>query len=47
MLARFIEGIPKGELHIHIEGALEPELMSELAYTLGDLIARTEENKLR
>ena len=27
----FIHGIPKVELHIHIEGALEPELMMELA----------------
>ena len=31
MLARFIERIPKAELHIHIEGALEPELLFELA----------------
>lgn len=27
----FIEGIPKAELHLHIEGTLEPELMFELA----------------
>ncbi|MCP4666801.1 MAG: adenosine deaminase [Deltaproteobacteria bacterium] len=27
----FIKGIPKAELHIHIEGSLEPELMLELA----------------
>ncbi len=27
----FIHGIPKAELHIHIEGTLEPELMFELA----------------
>ena len=27
----FIHGIPNAELHIHIEGALEPELMFEIA----------------
>jgi len=27
----FIHGLPKAELHIHIEGALEPELMFEIA----------------
>jgi len=27
----FIHGIPKAELHIHIEGSLEPELMFKLA----------------
>ena len=31
MLERFIECVPKAELHIHIEGSLEPELMFELA----------------
>ena len=30
-LDRFIAGLPKAELHIHIEGSLEPELMFELA----------------
>lgn len=30
MLERFIERIPKAELHIHIEGSLEPELMFQL-----------------
>ena len=30
-LARFFEGLPKAELHIHIEGSLEPELMLALA----------------
>jgi len=27
----FIRGLPKAELHVHIEGTLEPELMFELA----------------
>ena len=29
--AAFIAGLPKAELHIHIEGSLEPELMMALA----------------
>jgi adenosine deaminase len=31
-LVKFIEGMPKIELHLHIEGSLEPELMFELAH---------------
>ena len=27
----FIRGMPKVELHLHIEGTLEPELLFELA----------------
>jgi adenosine deaminase len=30
-LAQFIAGLPKAELHMHIEGSLEPELMFALA----------------
>ena len=30
-LQDFIQGLPKAELHLHIEGSLEPELMFELA----------------
>ncbi|HWU03572.1 MAG TPA: adenosine deaminase [Novosphingobium sp.] len=30
-LDTFIAGLPKAELHLHIEGSLEPELMFELA----------------
>ena len=27
----FIQGLPKAELHLHIEGTFEPELMVEIA----------------
>jgi adenosine deaminase len=30
-LSSFIEGMPKAELHVHLEGTLEPELKFELA----------------
>lgn len=30
-MREFITGLPKAELHVHIEGTLEPELMFELA----------------
>lgn len=30
-LKKFIEGLPKAELHLHIEGSLEPEQMFEFA----------------
>ena len=30
-LTTFIEGLPKAELHVHLEGTLEPELKFELA----------------
>jgi hypothetical protein len=30
-LAAFIRGLPKAELHLHIEGTLEPEMMFSLA----------------
>ena len=30
-LTTFIEGLPKVELHLHIEGSLEPEMLFALA----------------
>ena len=30
-MKEFIQKLPKAELHLHIEGTLEPELMFELA----------------
>ena len=30
-LDTFIQGIPKAELHVHIEGTFEPELMFAIA----------------
>jgi adenosine deaminase len=34
-LSSFIRGLPKAELHCHIEGTLEPEMMFDLAYRNG------------
>ena len=30
-LHQFIENMPKAELHLHIEGSFEPELMFKIA----------------
>ncbi|MGC8569627.1 MAG: adenosine deaminase, partial [Nitrososphaeria archaeon] len=30
-LREFISGLPKAELHLHLEGTLEPEMMLEKA----------------
>ena len=31
VLLRFIKGLPKAELHVHIEGTIEPDMMLNLA----------------
>jgi adenosine deaminase len=31
----FLKGLPKAELHVHIEGSLEPEMMFEIAWRNG------------
>lgn len=43
-MERFVRGLPKAELHLHIEGTLEPELMFHLAARNGvDLPYRSVE----
>ena len=43
----FIAGLPKAELHLHIEGALEPELMFALAERNGIALPYTDVEALR
>ena len=31
MMKTFIQNLPKAELHLHVEGTFEPELMFEIA----------------
>lgn len=35
---KFIEGMPKAELHLHIEGTFEPEMMFEIAQRHGKIL---------
>ena len=44
---KFITGIPKAELHVHIEGTFEPELMFEIADRNGIKIAYAHVNDLK
>ncbi|MCE2962152.1 MAG: adenosine deaminase [Chitinophagales bacterium] len=46
-IKEFISKIPKAELHLHIEGTLEPELFFELAKRNGISIPYTTVNELR
>jgi adenosine deaminase len=43
----FIAGLPKAELHIHIEGSLEPEMMFELARRNGVTIPYADVEAVR
>ncbi|MBJ7440502.1 MAG: adenosine deaminase [Sphingopyxis sp.] len=45
--AAFIVALPKAELHLHIEGSLEPELMFELAQRNGVAIPFTNIDEVR
>jgi adenosine deaminase len=46
-LAAFIEGLPKAELHLHIEGSLEPEMLFAIAARNGVDLAYDSVEALR
>src|ERR1700736_4776026 len=46
-LATFAKNLPKAELHLHIEGTLEPELMFELAHRNGVRVPYTSVEEVR
>ena len=43
----FIKGLPKAELHLHIEGTLEPELLFQLAHRHGTKLKHDSVEELR
>jgi adenine deaminase len=46
-MENFIRSLPKAELHLHIEGSLEPELMFELAHKHGVKLPYASVDELR
>ena len=46
-LSAFIQGLPKAELHLHIEGSLEPEQLFALAHRNGVPLAHASVEALR
>jgi adenine deaminase len=46
-LLRLVQAMPKAELHIHIEGSLEPELIFALAQRNGVKLAYGSVDELR
>ncbi|MBX3455979.1 adenosine deaminase [Ferrovibrio sp.] len=46
-LAAFVQALPKAELHLHIEGSLEPELLFRLASRNGVRLAYADVESLR
>lgn len=46
-IEEFINGIPKAELHLHIEGTFEPELMFEIAKRNGKKIKYSSVDELK
>ena len=46
-LKKLIRSLPKAELHLHIEGTLEPELMLELARTIEVKIPYSKASEVR
>ena len=46
-MEQLVRGIPKAELHLHIEGSLEPELMFELAGRNGVNLPYSSVNEIR
>ena len=46
-LRDYVRGVPKAELHVHVEGTLEPELMFQLAARNGVALEGTVDSHRR